>query len=162
MRKSRAGDSGDGVLVVGMDKLLTQLGSCCKPAPPDAICGFVTRGKGVSVHRAECSNFRNMMRRNPERVISAEWGGHAGDATGDRAPVYPADILVDAVDRQGLLRDISEVLSREKINVTAVNTLSRAGHARMRFTVEVTGVPQLDRTLKLVADVASVEHVQRG
>jgi GTP pyrophosphokinase len=162
MRKSRAGDSGDGVLVVGMDKLLTQLGSCCKPAPPDAIRGFVTRGKGVSVHRAECLNFRNMMRRNPERVISAEWGGHAGDATGDRAPVYPADILVDSVDRQGLLRDISEVLSREKINVTAVNTLSRAGHARMRFTVEVTGVSQLDRTLKLVADVASVERVQRG
>ena len=162
MRKSRAGDAGDGVLVVGMDKLLTQLGSCCKPAPPDAICGFVTRGKGVSVHRADCSNFRNMMRRNPERVISAEWGGHTGDAAGDRAPVYPADILVDAVDRQGLLRDISEVLSREKINVTAVNTLSRAGHARMRFTVEITGVPQLDRTLKLVADVASVEHVQRG
>lgn len=122
----------------------------------------MTRGKGVSVHRADCLNFRNMMRRNPERVISAEWGGHASDAAGDRALVYPADIFVDAVDRQGLLRDISEVLSREKINVTAVNTLSRAGHARMRFTVEVTGVPQLDRTLKLVADVASVEHVQRG
>lgn len=161
-RKSRAGDSGGGVLVVGVDKLLTQLGRCCKPAPPDAICGFVTRGKGVSVHRADCSNFRNMMRRNPERVISAEWGAQASSAAGDRLPVYAADLVVDAVDRQGLLRDITEVLSREKINVTAVNTLSRGGQARMRFTVEVTGVPQLDRTLKLVADIDSVQHAQRG
>jgi GTP pyrophosphokinase len=159
--KSRAGEGG-GVLVVGMDKLLTQLGRCCKPAPPDAICGFVTRGKGVSVHRTDCLNFRNMVRRNPERMISAEWGGQAKAASGDRGAVYPVDILVDAVDRQGLLRDITEVLSREKINVTAVNTLSRNGNARMRFTVEITGVPQLDRTLKMLANVPNVEHSQRG
>ena len=161
-RKSRAADSGDRVLVVGVGKLLTQLGRCCKPAPPDSIRGFVTRGKGVSVHRADCSNFANMMRRNPERVISAEWGEPGRVPAGEQAAVYPADILVDAVDRQGLLRDITEVLSREKINVTAVNTLSRSGQARMQFTVEITGVPQLARTLKLVAGIPSVMSARRG
>ena len=147
---------------MGVGKLLTQLGRCCKPAPPDAIRGFVTRGKGVSVHRADCSNFANMMRRNPERVISAEWGEAERAPAGEQAAVYPADILVDAVDRQGLLRDITEVLSREKINVTAVNTLSRSGQARMQFTVEITGVPQLARTLKLVAGIPSVMSARRG
>jgi GTP pyrophosphokinase len=157
-KKSRAADSGDRVLVVGVGKLLTQLGRCCKPAPPDAIRGFVTRGKGVSIHRADCSNFANMMRRNPERVISAEWGEQPADQGG----VYPVDIVVDANDRQGLLRDISEVLSREKINVTAVNTQSKGGQAHMRFTVEITGVPQLARMLKLVGDIPSVMSTRRG
>jgi GTP pyrophosphokinase len=76
MRKSRAGDSR--ILVVGVDKLLTQMGKCCKPMPPDAITGFVTRGKGISIHRVECVNYRNMAARNPERVIGAEWGEQAG------------------------------------------------------------------------------------
>jgi hypothetical protein len=82
MRKSRAGDSR--ILVVGVDKLLTQVGTCCKPMPPDAITGFVTRGKGISIHRVECVNFRNMAARNPERVIGAEWGEQAvrGDLSG--------------------------------------------------------------------------------
>jgi GTP pyrophosphokinase len=68
-------DSSGKILVVGMDKLMTQLGRCCKPVPPDAIAGFVTRGRGVSVHRVECANFRNMAARNPERTIDAQWGG---------------------------------------------------------------------------------------
>ena len=119
------------ILVVGVDKLLTQMGKCCKPMPPDAITGFVTRGKGISIHRVECVNYRNMAARNPERVIGAEWGEQAG-------AIYPVDLVVDAADRQGLLRDISDVLSREKINVTAVKdkeieklsyTEGRADHA---------------------------------
>ena len=152
-RRSKA--SASGVLVVGVDKLLTQLGRCCKPAPPDAIAGFVTRGKGVSIHRLECINFRNMSGRNPERVVSAEWGGGA-------AVFYPVDITVEAQDRQGLLRDISEVLSREKINVTAVNTLSKQGGARMGFTIEVSGVAQLQRALKLIGGINGVQRAHRG
>jgi GTP pyrophosphokinase len=161
-RKSRAAGAGDQILVVGVGKLLTQLGRCCKPAPPDAIRGFVTRGKGVSIHRLDCSNFANMSRRNPERVISAEWGGGQPEGGGEQAAVYPADIVIEAVDRTGLLRDITEVLSREKINVTAVNTLSKAGRARMQFTVEITGVPQLQRTLKQVKTIPSVLSARRG
>ncbi|MFZ2909632.1 MAG: ACT domain-containing protein, partial [Candidatus Desulfobacillus denitrificans] len=154
-RRSKAGASGSRVLIVGVDKLLTQLGRCCKPAPPDAIAGFVTRGKGVSIHRVECTNFRNISARNPERVIGAEWGGGA-------EALYPVDIVVEAQDRQGLLRDISEVLSREKINVTAVRTQSKQGAARMSFTIEVSGVAQLQRALKLIGDIGGVEHASRS
>ena len=158
-RRSKAGASGSRVLIVGVDKLLTQLGRCCKPAPPDAIAGFVTRGKGVSIHRVECTNFRNMSARNPERVISAEWGvGNGGGADA----LYPVDIVVEAQDRQGLLRDISEVLSREKINVTAVKTQSKQGAARMGFTIEVSGVAQLQRALKLIGDIGGVQRASRS
>jgi GTP pyrophosphokinase len=158
-RRSKAGASGSRVLIVGVDKLLTQLGRCCKPAPPDAIAGFVTRGKGVSIHRLECTNFRNMSARNPERVIGAEWG--VGNGVGADA-LYPVDIVVEAQDRQGLLRDISEVLSREKINVTAVHTQSRQGNARMGFTIEVSGVAQLQRALKLIGDIGGVQRASRS
>ncbi len=159
-RKSRAGDSP--ILVAGVDKLLTQIGTCCKPMPPDAITGFVTRGKGISIHRVECINFRNMAARNPERVIETQWGegwGERAGATPDN--VYPVDLLVEAADRQGLLRDISDVLSREKINVTAVKTQSRAGMARMGFTVELPGAPALKRVLSLLHEVPGVIRAAR-
>ena len=152
MRKSRAGDSR--ILVVGVDKLLTQIGTCCKPMPPDAITGFVTRGKGISIHRVECINFRNMAARNPERVIGAEWGVQSG-------AVYPVDLLVDAGDRQGLLRDISDILSREKINVTAVKTRSRGGMAHMSFTVELTDKDALKRVLSLLHQDPGVVRAER-
>ncbi|QDX80193.1 GTP pyrophosphokinase [Denitratisoma sp. DHT3] len=152
-RRSKAADSK--VLIVGVDKLLTQLGRCCKPVPPDAIQGFVTRGKGVSIHRLECSNFRNMAARNPERVISAEWGAAQEGA------LYAIDIAVEAADRQGLLRDISDVLSKEKVNVTAVKTLSRSGAARMAFTMELSGTARLPRLFALLREVPGVVSVQR-
>jgi GTP pyrophosphokinase len=85
----------------------------------------------------------------PERLIDADWGA-------PRDEVFPVDILVEAMDRQGLLRDISEILSREKINVTAANTLTRNLHTRMAFTVEVQGLPALKRALALVRDVPGV------
>jgi GTP pyrophosphokinase len=152
-RKSRVGESR--ILVVGVDKLMTQLGRCCKPVPPDRIAGFVTRGKGVSVHRVDCANFRNMRARNPERVIDAQWGGR-------QEGVYASDLLVEAHDRQGLLRDISDVLSKEKLNVTAVKTQSKGGVARMAFTIELVDAGQLQRVLALVRDVAGVASVRRG
>ncbi len=151
-KRSRAGTSH--VLIVGVDKLLTQLGRCCKPAPPDAITGFVTRGKGVSIHRVECINYRNMAARNPERVISAEWG-QAPDA------LYAVDLAVEANDRQSLLRDISEVFSKQQINVTAVKTLSKGGMARMAFTVELPGVGSMRKVLTLLGEVAGVISAKR-
>jgi GTP pyrophosphokinase len=159
-RKSRAGDSR--ILVVGVDKLLTQVGLCCKPMPPDAIIGFVTRGKGISIHRVECINFRNMAARNSERVISAEWGeGWSEQSGGGSGTVYSVDLMVDAGDRQGLLRDISDVLSREKINVTAVKTQSRAGIAHMGFTVELSGTAALQKALSLLSEVPGVIRAKR-
>ena len=148
-RQSKSTGAGSGILIVGVDRLMTGLARCCKPAPPDAIVGFVTRGKGISIHRQSCSNIVRMQERQPERLISADWGTK-------RDEVFPVDVVVEAMDRQALLRDISEVFSREKINVTAVNTLTRNLQARMSFTLEVQGLEQLKRALSLVQDVSGV------
>jgi GTP pyrophosphokinase len=146
-----------GVLVVGIDSLMTQLAKCCKPAPPDAIAGFVTRGKGVSVHRRDCSNFRELAARNAERVIEVEWGAPKADG----AAVYPVDVAVEAADRQGLLRDISELFAKEKMNVVGVQTQSVRGTAWMTFTVEVADSGRLSKVLGLVADVRGVRWAKR-
>jgi GTP pyrophosphokinase len=159
-RKSKAGGKNDGVLIVGMDKLLTQLGRCCKPAPPDLIQGYITRGKGISIHRTKCPNFIGMARLNPERVITADWGVNT-QAQGSGGAVYAVDIAVECADRTGLLRDITEILSRDMINVTAVNSISRQGTAQMSFTIEVAGVTQLQRALKLIGDIPSVLSARR-
>jgi len=154
MRQSRAAGAGSGILVVGVDRLLTGLARCCKPAPPDPIAGYVTRGKGVTIHRASCANVVRMRATQPERLIAADWGA-------PRDEVFPVDIVVEAMDRQGLLRDISEILSREKINVTAANTLTRNMQTRMAFTVEVQSLAVLKRALALVADVRGVTSALR-
>ena len=160
LKKTRTNDSAPkgGVLVVGIDSLMTQLAKCCKPAPPDDIRGFVTRGKGVSVHRADCSNFREMATRNAERVIEVEWGAPKPTAG---AAVYPVDVAVEAADRQGLLRDISEVFAREKTNVIGVQTQSVKGTAWMTFTVEVADSGRLNKVLGIVGGVAGVRSARR-
>ena len=150
MRRSRAVGK-DSVLVVGVDKLLTVPAKCCKPVPPDPIVGFVTRGRGVTVHRASCASVKRL---DPERIVTAEWGGAEG-------ATFPIDIEVEAADRTGLLRDISEVLSRERINVTATNTVSRDLSARMRFTLEVANLDQLRRVLALIRDIKGVVSAAR-
>jgi len=138
-----------GILVVGVDRLLTQLARCCKPAPPDRITGFVTKGRGVSVHRSECPSFARLAARHAERVISAEWGERAGQ-------VYAVDVVVRGNDRQGLLRDVTETLSREKANVIAAKTQTRDNVASMHFTIEVGDVDQLRRALAAVGSVRGV------
>ena len=156
--RSRSGDNSDKVLIVGVGKLLTSLSRCCKPAPPDAIEGFVTRGHGISIHRVDCPDFQQLVRQHPERIIQAEWGDQAYN---NRQAVFPVDIAVQASDRQGLLRDISEVLSREKLNVTGVNTLTKKGIAHMRFTMEVGSVALLQRVVKLISEVPGVFEARR-
>ena len=149
------------VLVVGIDSLLTQLAKCCKPAPPDQILGFVTTGKGVSIHRSDCSNFRNMASGSPDRVIEVGWNApEISDGS-----VYAVDIAVEASDRQGLLRDISEVFSKEKMNVIGVQTQSvkdkRGGTAWMTFTVEVAQSSRLKQVLGSVTEVPGVRSARR-
>ena len=159
LRKAKPNDktSQSGVLVVGIDSLLTQLSKCCKPAPPDEIRGFVTRGKGVSIHRADCGNFRQMALRNADRVIDVDWGQSASA----QALVYPVDVNIEAVDRQGLLRDISEVFAKEKMNVIGVQTQSVKDLAWMTFTVEVGDSRRLQKVLGLVKDVRGVRTAKR-
>jgi GTP pyrophosphokinase len=154
-RPSKPVAGNQGILIVGVDNLLTQLARCCKPAPPDEIQGFVTRGKGVSIHRMDCPNFTHLAALHPERVIETDWGLRT---TG----VFATDIVVDAHDRQGLLRDISEIFAREKLNVVGVNTQSKQGKAHMSFTVEIADLPQLQRTLTLIHEVEGVVGVRRA
>ena len=152
--KIRADATDSGILIVGMDKLLTQLAKCCRPAPPDVIAGFVTRGRGVSIHRRNCRDLQRLAELHPERMIAADWGQH-------REGVFSVDIMVQANDRQGLLRDISEVLSRDKINVTGVNTQSKQHMAYMSFTVEISNLEQLQRTLAQIREVQGVLTASR-
>ncbi|AJY17971.1 bifunctional (p)ppGpp synthetase/guanosine-3',5'-bis(diphosphate) 3'-pyrophosphohydrolase [Burkholderia multivorans] len=148
-----------GVLVVGVDALLTQLARCCRPAPPDPISGFVTRGKGMSIHRSDCATFRRMAERAPERVLHTTW---SADVLGGRgASVYPVDLMIEATDRQGLLRDISEVFAREKMNVVGVKTQSRRNTAFMQFTVEVSNSAQVQRACTLLGEVQGVVRAGR-
>jgi len=143
-----------GVLVVGVDSLMTQMARCCRPVPPDEIIGFITRGRGVSVHRVGCANAAALADRLPERLIEVAWST-APDA------LYPVDVAVLAQDRAGLLRDISEVFAREKLNVVGVNTLSRRGEAQMNFTVEVADGTALRRALTQIAEVGGVFSARR-
>jgi GTP pyrophosphokinase len=159
LKKSRASDKAGkgGVLVVGVSSLMTQLAKCCRPAPPDAIGGFVTRGHGVSVHRSDCSNFRTMAGHNPERVIDVEWGRPKVE----EGSLYAVDVAVEAADRQGLLRDISDVFAREKMNVIGVQTQSVKGTAWMTFTVEIPNTARLSQVLKVVSAVPGVRSSRR-
>jgi len=162
IKPSRAGDASrrGGVLVVGVDSLMTSLARCCRPAPPDAVDGFVTRGKGVAIHRRGCSNLRHMREHSPDRVIAVEWGHARGEGA-----LYPIDVLVEAQDRPGLLRDITEVFAKEKLNVIAVHTQSVRGGgvvtAWMTFTIEVANSHRLPAVLKEVAQVSGVRSARR-
>jgi GTP pyrophosphokinase len=163
-----------GVLVVGVDSLLTQLAKCCKPAPGDAIGGYVTRGKGVSIHRTSCSNFQALVLRNDAndegRVIDVAWandkqpsGTSASQAAG--GSVYPVDVVIEAADSQGLLKAILEVFSKDKLNVIAANTQSHRSTggdtAVMTFTVEVTNSARLNKVLSQVLEVQGVRSARR-
>jgi GTP pyrophosphokinase len=183
LRAPRSGEAGapgaqkGSVLVVGVDSLLTNLGRCCRPVPPDNITGYVTRGKGVSIHRSACSNLRHLAQAQPERLIQVEWGGQhlavpgpghsnkhhspAGRAVG--AALFPMDLVVQAQDRPGLLREISEVFAKEQVNMTAAKTqrAHSAGTAWLHFTVELPHAGRLPQVLAQVGRVAGVQAARR-
>jgi len=154
LKPKKAATAAASMLVVGMGGLATQLARCCKPVPPDAIRGFVTRGRGVSIHREDCASLKRLAERHPERVMETGWG--RGDAA------YAVDMTVTATDRRGLLRDIGDALARERINVTAVRTQTRDELAFMRFTFDVANVAQLKRAFVLVRALKGVIRVARG
>jgi GTP pyrophosphokinase len=149
VRRSRAKPGG--ILVVGVDKLLTVPARCCKPAPRDPIIGFVTRGRGVTIHRKNC---HNVVRLAPERLIDADWGISA-------EMVFPVDIVIEAVDRAGLLRDVIEIFAREHVNVVATSNASRDAATRIVLTVEINNLDQLHHVLVLVRDVPGVGRASR-
>ncbi|EFW01103.1 (P)ppGpp synthetase I [Sutterella wadsworthensis 3_1_45B] len=143
------------VLVVGMDSLLTQLARCCHPVPPDEIVGYVTRGRGVMIHRADCPNLKNMVDQDHDRLIEVSWGRAGDDA------LYPADVLVIASDRSGIMKDVTEVMQREKVHVTALNTQILKGDQHMRFSLEVKGGNAMQVLLKGLRAVHGVLSARR-
>lgn len=142
------------VLVVGVDSLLTQLARCCHPVPPDEIVGYVSRGRGVMIHRADCTNLKHMVEQDHDRLIEVSWGRSA-DA------VYPAEILIVCRDRQGMLKDVSEIFQREKTHITGLNTNLVKGDQHMRFRVEIPGAEALARVLAGLREVRGVLSARR-
>jgi len=142
------------VKIYGVGNLLTTMARCCKPAPGDAIIGYITKGRGITIHRADCSN---ILRQGHERLIDVSWSRQ-------QETTYPVDITVLAYDRQGLLRDITAVLTDEKINVLSMNTLTdiKDHKARMKLTVEVGDIQQLSRLLSKMSQLSNVLDVKRN
>jgi GTP pyrophosphokinase len=142
-----------GMRVLGVGNLLTTMARCCNPVPGDEIVGYVTRARGVTVHRADCANAWNTRER--ERLVEVEWGGS------DK--LYQASIKIDAWDRVGLLRDISAVVTEEHVNMVGVRTQETGdGTVQVLATLETTGLEQLSRLLARIGILRSVRGVERS
>lgn len=148
---------GDDVRVRGVGNLLTSIANCCKPMPGDDIVGFITRGQGVTIHRQDCSNILNLEQDKRGRLIEAEWGGEA-------TRTYPVSIRVEAIDRQGLLRDVSKLLADEKVDVVGLNTMSNRDEqtADMTINAEMSDLQQLSRVMDKLSQLSNVIHVSRS
>lgn len=158
-RKSTAGKKshkGDEVRVRGVSNLLTTISNCCKPVPGDEIIGFITRGQGVAVHRKDCVNIINLESDKRGRLIEVDWGD-------DVEQTYAVSIFVEAFDRQGLLRDISKILSDEKVDVIGLNTQSNKGEqtAEMTITAEISDLDQLGRVMDKIKQLQNIISVSR-
>ncbi|WOF21542.1 bifunctional (p)ppGpp synthetase/guanosine-3',5'-bis(diphosphate) 3'-pyrophosphohydrolase [Microbacterium betulae] len=151
-RKIRGGDSG--VLVRGADDILVKLAKCCTPVPGDEIVGFITRGQGVSVHRADCTNV-SALKDTPERMIDVEWAPTTKS-------VFLVQIQVEALDRAGLLSDITKALSEHHVNILSANvSTTRERLAISRYVFEMGDTVHLDRVLNAVRRIDGVYDVYR-
>jgi GTP pyrophosphokinase len=142
------------VVIEGIGNLQTSTAKCCKPMPQDVIVGYLTRDHGVTIHRKACTFIARLPEERHDRVLNAQWG----NSQSVRSDV---DIEVEAHDRQGLLRDISDLFAREKINATKANTMSRNHLALMQFSIEISDLEQLSRLLGLIQQVPNVIAARR-
>ena len=157
----KAGQSGD-VLVVGVDSLLTQLARCCRPVPPDTIAGFVTQGRGVSIHRRSCRTFRGLLERAPERIIQTAWTATTNSTPNhDQQRVFPADLVVTGLDRQDLMREIFEILTRQGVHVIDLRKSAKKGLAQILLTIEVKDSEVLRLVQNSLEEVKGVTQVRR-
>jgi GTP pyrophosphokinase len=129
---------------------------CCKPLPGDPIGGYITVGRGVTVHRQDCTTFHHQSEYEPNRIIEVDWGGKPES-------VYPVDIEIQAYDRSGLLHDVTTVLASSRCNVLAMNTLTNSDElsAAMAVTVEIHSLEQLARLLAQIRNLPNVIEVRR-
>lgn len=142
--------------ILGVGNLLTQIANCCKPIPGDDIVGYVTLGRGISIHRADCPNILHNKRLNSNKLIDVSWG----EQTLDR---YSVDLIIDAFDRQGLVRDITNLLVQEKVSITSLNTLSnpKDNTAQLKLTIEILGLNPLSKITTRLLQINNVTNVRR-
>ena len=156
-RRSRVEkDDSRGVAVQGVGDLLCNYARCCRPVPPEPIGGYITQGRGVSIHRSDCGNFLNLASRHPERVLETNWGS-------DSAGRFPVDLSLRAYDRAGLIRDVSSVLADEDANVTDLTTHSdrKSMQVVMQISVEVSDLPTLSTVISKLEQLPNVTSVRR-
>lgn len=150
------GGAGQGIQIQGVGDLLTRIAACCKPVPGDPIVGFITRGRGVTIHRQDCPNALSQMEIQRERFVEVDWSGQT-------RRTYPVDVHIQAFDRSGLLRDITAVVANEDINLIAANTLTnkKSNHADMILTLEIATLDQLSRVLAKIGQLPNVLEARR-
>jgi GTP pyrophosphokinase len=144
------------IAVQGIGDLLSTFARCCKPVPPEPIAGYITVGRGVSIHSQSCQNLARLGVKAPARVLPVAWGEIA-------AGEFPVDIEVQAFDRRGLVRDVSAALADEKISIQSMNTVTdRRDHvAQMQIGIQITGLPQLSRVLGRIAQLPNIVSARR-
>ena len=155
-RRPAARQESEDFKILGVGNLLTNTARCCRPVPNDAIVGYITRGRGVTIHRRDCANVLRLKDEDRDRLIDVEWG-----ALPDR--VFPVDIQIQAYDRPGLLRDVSALLANDQVNVLGVNSYTDTKDlvARMELHIEVTDIGQLSRILSRIGQLPNLIEVKR-
>jgi GTP pyrophosphokinase len=155
-RRQRRGRTGVGVHVEGLDDVMVRLSRCCTPVPGDDIIGFITRGRGVTVHRADCANAVSLGNNQSARMIDVEWDGDTGDS------MFIASIEVKALDRSKLLRDVSNALSDHHVNIVACSTHTGTDRiSKMRFDFELADPSHLDAVVRTIKTIDSVYDAYR-
>jgi GTP pyrophosphokinase len=142
--------------VQGIGDLLSSYARCCKPVPPEPIVGYITVGRGVSIHSRSCANLARLGTKAPARILAVAWGEiGAGE--------FPVDIEVQAFDRRGLVRDVSAALADEKIGIQAMTTRTdrRDNVAHMQIAISIDGLPQLSQILSRIAQLPNVISARR-
>jgi GTP pyrophosphokinase len=157
-RSTTVSASSTSIQIQGVGNLLTNLAQCCRPVPGDnAIIGYITRGRGVTIHRKDCPNILRFNDHARERLIEVDWDLQGTNDT------YPVDVQIEAFDRPGLLRDITAIVANEKINMSAVNVITKKqeNKAKLLATLEIANIDQLSRVLALISQLPNVVEVRR-
>ena len=159
-QKIRIAKAGKGIVVKGIDDVAVRFSKCCNPVPGDEIVGFVTRGRGVTIHRTDCVNVLHLAESERERLIDAEWQSGAQTSAGEK---YTTEIKIYGNNRTGLLVDISKILTERGIDVTSMNVrTSKQGTATITMSFDISSVDELNRIIDRLRQVESVLDIERS
>lgn len=158
-RKPAAVKSKSGIVVAGINDVSVRFSKCCSPVPGDEILGFVTRGRGVSIHRTDCVNMMNLPDQDRQRIIEAEW---ETEEQGNAEELYDTEIIIYAYDRIGILMDITKILTENKVAVTSINSrTSKQGIATINLRFGTRSAEELRDLIKKLRQVESVKEIER-